>query len=265
MLFSVNELVRVYKIKPQGVLHVGAHNAEEEKEYVSNGWQGRGKILWVEANPELAEKMRINLDPSLNLVFTGLAWGISGVEKRFYLNNFSQASSAFELGTAQEYYRNFQIKSEIILSTIRIDELINTEFLFDFINLDVQGSELEVLLGCGELLQKIKWIYTEVNHIQVYKGIPLVGEIDSYLQSQGFTRMATRWYSNSGWGDALYYNNSILMDFPSFKKRVFTSGNVVFVYQSMTNYLKRSFMNAFPRIGKLIKIGLNIIKSKDNN
>lgn len=79
----------------------------------------------------------------------------------------------------------------------------------DFINLDIQGVELQAIMSLGVLIDQVNVIYTEVNKRQVYVGCNLIQDIDAYLKKYGFRRIATRWQRRSGWGDALYVNQKI--------------------------------------------------------
>jgi hypothetical protein len=74
---------------------------------------------------------------------------------------------------------------------------------YNFLNVDVQGYELEVLKGFGDLLQGIDYIYAEVNSNYLYEGCALVGDLDEYLSNYGFTRVLTSMTVHE-WGDALY-------------------------------------------------------------
>ncbi len=74
---------------------------------------------------------------------------------------------------------------------------------FNFINLDIQGVELLALKGFGDLLNKIDFVYTEVNVGYVYKDCALITEIDEYLSSFGFSRTETH-LTEMEWGDAFY-------------------------------------------------------------
>jgi hypothetical protein len=44
---------------------------------------------------------------------------------------------------------------------------------------------------------------TEVNRDEVYKGCPMVEELDDYLKEYGFERVETTW-DGVTWGDAFY-------------------------------------------------------------
>ena len=56
----------------------------------------------------------------------------------------------------------------------------------DFLKLDVQGYELEVLKGAGHLLQSVEAVLMEVNLIAVYQAAPLVHEAVAYMAAHGF-------------------------------------------------------------------------------
>jgi FkbM family methyltransferase len=56
----------------------------------------------------------------------------------------------------------------------------------DFLKLDVQGYELEVLKGAERLLESVEVVMMEVNLIAVYEGAPLVHEVVSYMAARGF-------------------------------------------------------------------------------
>jgi hypothetical protein len=87
----------------------------------------------------------------------------------------------------------------------RVDCLIPEMVMeqYDFLNIDVQGFEGQVLTGMGDYLKYVKWAYLEVNKAQVYEGCWEVEKIDRYLFERGFQRVETaRWIGD--WSDALY-------------------------------------------------------------
>ena len=56
----------------------------------------------------------------------------------------------------------------------------------DFLKLDVQGYELEVLKGAEQSLDSVEAVMMEVNLIAVYEGSPLVHEVVAYMAARGF-------------------------------------------------------------------------------
>ena len=51
----------------------------------------------------------------------------------------------------------------------------------NFINIDVQGYELEVFKGGTKTLEKVDYIYCEVNRGEVYEGNAMVEDLDEFL------------------------------------------------------------------------------------
>lgn len=56
----------------------------------------------------------------------------------------------------------------------------------DYLKIDTQGSELEILKGAEDLLDSIRCIDIEVEFNPIYEGQALFGETDIYLRSKGF-------------------------------------------------------------------------------
>ena len=71
MFISVSELSRFWNIKPKGVLHVGAHLAEEAADYEKYGWL---PVTWVEAQPNLVEVLEVNLHFPDHKVIEAAIW-----------------------------------------------------------------------------------------------------------------------------------------------------------------------------------------------
>ena len=69
--------------------------------------------------------------------------------------------------------------------------------------MDIQGAELLALNGFKEGLKNINYIYLEVNEVEIYKGCPLIGDIDEFLEDLGFERKETH-ITVQEWGDAFY-------------------------------------------------------------
>ena len=205
MLISVEILTNVWGVKPSGVLHVGAHDAEELEDYERFQW---GSVIWVEAQPTKAKKLKERFANSGHTVIQGAAWDVSGEILALNIASNSQSTSLLELGTHGESYPDITYVEKIEIETSRLEELVPDDNHFNFANFDVQGTELNCIKGLGDLIQKVNWIYTEVNREEVYKNCTLVHELDAYLESCGFDRIDTRWVLGKGWGDALYARNT---------------------------------------------------------
>ena len=76
----------------------------------------------------------------------------------------------------------------------------------NFLNMDVQGYELEVLKGGIKTLENIDYVYCEVNRDEVYENNAYIEDIDKFLSDLNFERVVVEWTGET-WGDALYIKN----------------------------------------------------------
>lgn len=194
----------------KGVLHLGAHLGEEAESYKNNGVE---RTAWFEANFNLMAPLKDNTQKFLseNYYFNNCLSDVENEKITFNFANNGQSSSMLELGTHSKLYPHISYNNKQEMLTRRMDKLVLENFeqldirKYDFINLDVQGAELKVLKGFGDLLSRpwIKAIYTELNFEHVYKNCALAHEIDSYLKQFGFVRLLTKGEC-SQWADGFY-------------------------------------------------------------
>lgn len=209
MFISVSELSRFWNIKPKGVLHVGAHLAEEAADYEKYGWL---PVTWVEAQPNLVEVLEVNLHFPDHKVIEAAIWDENGVNLKLHIASSSQSTSLLDFGTHAELYPDISYVSDVDVVTKRLDSVIDSNHMPNFINLDIQGVELRALKSLGKLIELVDYIYVEVNKKMVYRGGTNVKELDDFLFTSGFARKCTRWYLREGWGDALYIRLTAVKD-----------------------------------------------------
>lgn len=207
MLIPFQGLLTKYNINPTGVLHVGAHWAEEAHDYYSNGVQ---RTVWVEANPECIYKAISVLAPyPEHLIFNDCCTDTDDKQVTFNISNHEgQSSSILQMGTHKTAHPEVDYISTISLKTKRLDTLFRKNKLnitdYQFINMDIQGSELLALKGMGELLHQVDYLYLECNDAYLYEGCSLTHEVDEYVAQYGFTRVEKVMAGNFMWGDSFY-------------------------------------------------------------
>jgi len=79
-------------------------------------------------------------------------------------------------------------KAETFVKTTSLEEWAkqNNILHLDYIKIDVQGAELDVLKGAKELLKTTYFMEIEIEFNPLYKGIPLFSHIDIFLRDHGF-------------------------------------------------------------------------------
>lgn len=200
MLIPLHQLIQKYKVQIKGILHVGAHECEEIADY--ERYVPRNQILWVEAMPD---KVAISKSRYSNLLIENAV--VSDVEEtvKFNISNNGQSSSILEFGLHSKFHPHVHYVNSFQAQTKLLKDIIcNYAINYNFLNLDIQGAELKALKGMEEYLNKVDYIYTEVNSDYVYKGCAIVCEIDEYLKQFGLHRVETSWWQDCKWGDAFY-------------------------------------------------------------
>ena len=204
MLIPFKDIYKQFNLKISGILHVGAHECEELRDYVSHNINPK-QIYWVEA---MEHKVLLMKSKNVLNIYQAFVDEVDDKEITFNVSNNGQSSSLLDFGTHAIHYPQVKFTKTIQGKTKRLDTLIEENNIpiqhLNFLNLDIQGVELRALKSIEKYLSYIDYIYTEINTDYVYKDCNLVGEIDEYLKKFGFTRVATEIASNVGWGDAFY-------------------------------------------------------------
>ena len=201
MLISLDYLVDKYKIVFKGILHVGMHEAEELKTYEK--YIKRDKILWVEA---MKDKVEYCLSKYRNLLVENATVSDKEEIVKFNVASNGQSSSFLELGIHKikhpevHYIKSYEVKTSLLENILSKYENIE----FNFLNFDIQGAELKALKGMGKYLNKVDYVYVEVNSDYVYEKCNLVEEIDEYLLKYNLKRVETIWFGDCCWGDGFF-------------------------------------------------------------
>jgi FkbM family methyltransferase len=246
MYISVSKLKNVWKVSPEAILHVGAHQAEEYEDYLRHGWIGGGakRAIWVEAQSGLSKLLREKLPLDMNEVLNFAIWHEDSLQMDLNIASNSQSSSLFEFEDHTERYPTIKMIGTETVTTRRLDSILNSsETRPDFLNLDIQGAELIALQSLGAKIDNFKWVYTEVNFTNLYAKNPLIGEIDRYLQNFNFKRVVTHRVPDAGWGDALYIRRGV--ENGGLKAKVAAAQiHLIYLYAVSINFLKQTIKNS---------------------
>jgi len=202
MLIPLPWILRDFKIQIHGVLHVGAHYGQEYLDYARAGIENM--IFFEPCNANYKELLKVvpNTD-KIKTYKVALGNEVGSREMFVESSNMGQSNSLLEPGTHLTTYPSIVFDKRETICIIKLDMIEFDRSIFNMINMDVQGFELEVLKGAIETLPFIDIIYTEINTEQVYKGCVEVTELDEFLSKFGFSRVLTDLAPKS-WGDALY-------------------------------------------------------------
>jgi FkbM family methyltransferase len=208
MFMSAKELRLVWNVWPSTVLHVGAHKGEEFSTYSK---LKVSRTVWIEAQPDLVRNLELRFKGDTSqAVVSAAVWSTNDEIVDFQVASNSESSSILDLKLHSVLYPEVKQIDLIQLRTRTLDSIIPAGDSIDFVNIDIQGAELEALKGATRILSAAKWVYLEVNDTELYKNCPLLSEIDFFMENKGYVRVAKRMWLDHGWGDALYIRSSLL-------------------------------------------------------
>lgn len=204
--------IETFSIDNHPLIHAGAHYAEERDDYRDLRFE---PVYWIEALPEVAAVGLKNLNGYSNQYLISAAISnVSGQEVCFYVAGDEDSSSSLhEPYLIEASHPEVSLKREIFVVTTTLDVLHSEGKLGDFefygLVLDLQGGELKALMGAQKLLSRISFVITEISTRELYKGGVRFDEMKGFLESCGFTLIASEVNRGTGWGEALFINRLV--------------------------------------------------------
>ena len=172
------------------ILDVGAM-LEGEACYAGLLEKGLAKVIGFEPNP--TELARLNQEGAADCTWLPYFLG-DGREATFHLTHYPGCSSLYPpdpnvinlfetIGAEQG--ENFSVFETETVETKRLDDVEECPSM-DFVKIDVQGGELDILCHGAKTLGTVTVIQAEVEFVPVYKDQPLFGDMQVFLRDLGF-------------------------------------------------------------------------------
>lgn len=207
MLISMEDLGRRYDVRPAGILHLGGHIGEEAEAYQAAGAK---RVVWVECHPRAFHALMAKISR-----FPGHeAIQVAASDRDDESVDFHEASNVCS-SSLLPMHRHLEKHPDVSpcgtfkVRTVTVDTLLDRAGLkasdYEFLNMDLQGGEMLALRGMEKYLATCRWVYTEVNTEELYRGCVLMPDLTAHLAVRGFRLVEYRmWSETHGWGDALY-------------------------------------------------------------
>lgn len=186
------------KLNFKGVIHVGAHLAEEDGIYNSLGISSK---IYIEPNKDLFKQLQMRIKDAI--LINKAAGNTNASLEMLISSNNGMSSSLLEPDSHLQFYPHITFNKKQIVEVIKLDDIKEFNETYNFLVMDVQGYELSVLEGAKEKLQFIDYIVTEVNKGELYKNCTKIWDLESFLSPYGFKIEEVNW-SPYDWGDALF-------------------------------------------------------------
>jgi FkbM family methyltransferase len=229
------------------VCNVGSRKLGEDDDYGSFGWEIFAPNLTIygfDADPDACDEANTNLEErgiNWDEIHIPVGLGKEVGDAKLYVTKSLMCSSLYPPN--EKYLSRFSflpefmsLDFEIPIEVITLDHFCQTEDIgeIDFLQVDVQGADLDVLKGASWILDKsILAIQIEVEFSHLYQGQPLFADVDTFLRAKGFSlfdlttlrrvRKFSPIQSNAHpgqilWGDGFYFRDLIRQDIDSLPK-----------------------------------------------
>ena len=205
-VFNYTNLKQKYDMNITGIICVGAHYGEEVVSYMNSGVN---HIILFEPLKDNFEILTNNVKLlNKNIQLHQIALGSVVQKTQMYVSdNEKQSSSILKPKVHLTHHSDVYFPD---IEKVEVDLLDNYNCKnCNYLHMDVQGYELEVLKGAVETLKNINYVYCEVNRDELYEGNAYVEEIDEFLSLYNMKRVETERFGDL-WGDALYIRNGII-------------------------------------------------------
>ena len=189
--FNLSDVVELGALPKIEILDIGAM-IEGEALYATLMEQGLGSVTGFEPNPEELAKLKAQLHGD----YRGLPDFLgSGASAELRVTHHPGCSSLYEpdpeiidrfvsIGASGEG-GNFRVVDRNTVQTTKLDDVAACPPV-DYVYIDVQGSELDVLTNGLSKYSESLVIETEVEFLPIYKDQPLFGDIHVFLRENGF-------------------------------------------------------------------------------
>lgn len=189
MAYKSNETMRLDEVnkyvQPKTILDIGAHNGQ------FYGWAKKTwpnvPIFMIEANHLHGEKLKsLTQNNQDNYLITALGDSVRDVT--FYTRKDKPWTEGNSYYKEHNFWDIPQLVLENKITLKKLDDLFEDDAVFDLIKVDTQGSELDILKGGENLVNRASAIILEVSYIEYNEGAPSQQETLDYMKEIGFTQ-----------------------------------------------------------------------------
>jgi len=203
MLMNLKELVKKYDMDIKGVYHIGANTGQELDTYHELGIE---LVTMFEPNQRCVDIVNNRIrDENFPIGYTINQCALGDMDMDevtlYDSSNGSQSASILKPKAHLIQHPNVKFNGSFTAPMRQLDMF--NDGISNFINIDVQGFELQVFNGGMNVLNNIDYIMTEVNYQEIYEECTDYNWLVAYMNNLNFD-LVSEYNTGHGWGDALF-------------------------------------------------------------
>jgi FkbM family methyltransferase len=178
--YKINNYLKKFKLI--NFIDIGAHKGEFFKYFIKKNKFIKKAILIEPQENKISNLLKMTKKSNMKIIIKNIAIGNSNKQKKFFINQLS-SSSTIKNYDKKSFWLRF--KKIILFFSSKIETENKQKFVtvttldkvfkdlnlkkIDFVKIDVEGSEYEVLLGAKKSLHNINYILIEKQFTNLYK------------------------------------------------------------------------------------------------
>ena len=200
---NINFTALTEKVKPIGIIHVGANTCQELPLYLAHGIENR---IWIEPFVDL------KFPNKETIIHVAIGDKNEEIDTIYQASNNNESTSLLKPLKHLEKYNNINFNPTIFpIKIVTIEELLKNNLgggkNFNYLVLDIQGMELKALKGLGQYCNHFDVIITEAYTDELYENCGKLNEIQELLSNYDMVEFIAE--SDKGWGDAAFIKKNI--------------------------------------------------------
>ncbi len=202
------DLIAQFLPKAPIILEAGGHYGHDTLAFASK-WP-KAKIISFEANPSTFEKLFEKTSWVPNIHVLNLALNSFNGKAVLHVCSMATAISSADEGASSLLETSDWMKEDYAGHKIEVPCVVLDDWCeenridhVDFMWLDLEGLELQILKSSPKILETVKVIYTETNFRWFRKEMTQYVDLRTFLEKAGFTLFA-HWFIKDWQGNAIF-------------------------------------------------------------
>lgn len=183
-VFQRLNLLSTYGFSPRTILDIGAYQGDWTR--MIKVIFPLSKVFMIEATPDKKSILKKVKEAS------GFEIALLGKKNKKSVDFYTADPRQTNITTGNSIYlektKYFDKKLKVKLPMITLDELVKKRKLknIDFIKIDTQGSELDILKGGEKTIKSVELILLETQNLEYNSGAPFMEDVIIDMKSYGF-------------------------------------------------------------------------------